>query len=182
MFGQQLARYGMKMKSRFSLFDYTVTITRKQKYLIVGSPEFGFQVASHSLDLGQASPAQIGEAVMRVFDNINAKLHQLDLSGESHPEPLRAKGAHFLISRERVPIRDAAKMLGLSRSTLRRMARQNDIECERTPGGHLRFSLEALSDYLLKQQDGRYRHPLDVTASSGGSPDSVRTADGPRAA
>jgi excisionase family DNA binding protein len=130
---------------KYSVFDYTVTLSRKHRYLVVGSPEFGFQIASTCLDLGQASAENIGKAVLRVLGNISYRLQELNLSGESHPEPLK----HYrLLSRDVVSASEVIKILGVSRPTLRRMVSTGRLKAQKTPGGHLRFSLDAISEYL----------------------------------
>lgn len=93
-----------------SLFDYTLTLTRKYRYLVVGAPEFGIQLSSSFLDAEELSPEAIGRTV---------------------PGILRA---------------------------------------ERTPGGHLRFSIEALSEHLARRE----------ISSRAAAPTPPR-ADGPRA-
>lgn len=87
----------------FSVFDYTITISRKHRYLVVGSPEFGFYVASTCLGQDQVSPTAIGESVIRVFEHINARLHELALSGEPRPKPIRKKRLAQVLSEEDIP-------------------------------------------------------------------------------
>ncbi len=155
-FGQQLARYGMKMKKRYSPFDYTITINRKDRYLVVSSPQFGFQVATGQLDLRHASPEGIGEAVIRVLASISQRLRNLELCGEAHPEP---KKPAEILGGGIVSISEAAKLLGIHPATLRKAAREGWIRSKKTPGGHLRFSLEALASYLAAEG----RNPSEVT-------------------
>jgi excisionase family DNA binding protein len=135
------------MKRKFSIFDYTITISRRHRYLVVGSPEFGLQVATSCLHLDQLTPESIGQAVLTVLSNINSKLFELDRSGSSPPKPLRAQ----LLSRQLLPSSAAARALGVSPATLRKMAEEKRIEHERTAGGHLRFSLEALANHLDRE-------------------------------
>lgn len=51
--------------------------------------------------------------------------------------------------------REAAAYLRVSLSTLRRMERQGRITALRTPGGHRRFSLEALNTCLSQNPPAR---------------------------
>jgi excisionase family DNA binding protein len=44
--------------------------------------------------------------------------------------------------------KEAADYLGVSLVTLRRMEKQGALSPYRTPGGHRRYSLEMLEDYL----------------------------------
>ena len=47
-----------------------------------------------------------------------------------------------------VRAREAAAYLGVSLVTLRRMEKQGVLSPYRTPGGHRRYSLEMLEEYL----------------------------------
>jgi len=47
-----------------------------------------------------------------------------------------------------VRAREAAAYLGVSLVTLRRMEKQGVLSPYRTPGGHRRYSIEMLEDYL----------------------------------
>jgi hypothetical protein len=87
-------------KKSYSIFDYTVTISRKHRYLVVGTPEFGFYIASSVLDQERVSPKAIGECVFRVFEHINARLHQLASQGEPSPRPLKKKRLIDVLSNE----------------------------------------------------------------------------------
>jgi excisionase family DNA binding protein len=44
--------------------------------------------------------------------------------------------------------KEAAEYLGVSLVTLRRMERQGALSPYRTPGGHRRYSVQMLEDYL----------------------------------
>lgn len=155
----------MKPAERYSPLDYTITITRKNRYLVVGSPEFGYQIASEVVNLdGTTSPQTIGGAVLKVMNHIHHRLLQLDTEGQPHPEPIQKKRIDRLKSREMLACKAAAKALGVSRATLRRMVYAGKLEAERTPGGHLRISLEALSDYLSHQATRNPAAPAALAA------------------
>jgi excisionase family DNA binding protein len=51
---------------------------------------------------------------------------------------------------------DAAEYLGVSIVTLRRMEKQGALAPYRTPGGHRRYSIQMLEDYL----EGSRRYPI----------------------
>ncbi len=129
----------------FSVFDYTVTLTRKHRYLVVSSPEFGIQIASNYVTLDALSPEEIGMSVLQLIRQMDMRLHQMHLRGETAPKPLRARGVHSLLDREYLSSREAAKALGVSTATLRKMVKAGTLRAEKTPGGHLRFSLDALA-------------------------------------
>jgi excisionase family DNA binding protein len=131
-----------------SIFDYTITVTRKNRYLIVSCPEFGFKIASEPLGLDGLSPLAIGSSVLGAFEKIRARLHELDLRRESPPLPLSRRRISRLNRDELLSSREAARALGVSGKTLRKMVKQGLLRVHRTPGGHLRFSLDSLGDYL----------------------------------
>jgi excisionase family DNA binding protein len=129
----------------FSVFDYTITLTRKHRYLVVSSPEFGIQIASNYIDLDNLSAEEIGVSVLQLIRQMDVKLNQMHMRGDSAPKPLRARGVNALLDREYVSSREAAKVLGVSTATLRKMVKTGAVRAEKTPGGHLRFSVDALA-------------------------------------
>ena len=56
--------------------------------------------------------------------------------------------------------REAADYLGISVATLGRMDKEGQLVPFRTPGGHRRYSLTTLDEYL----EGSRRHPSAVTS------------------
>ena len=48
---------------------------------------------------------------------------------------------------ELLSVGDAARLLGVSKSTIRRWEKGNKIRSVRTPGGHRRFSASALKSF-----------------------------------
>jgi len=58
--------------------------------------------------------------------------------------------------------REAADYLGISVATLNRMGKEEQLVPFRTPGGHRRYSLTMLNEYL----EGSRRHPLAVISSA----------------
>jgi excisionase family DNA binding protein len=59
--------------------------------------------------------------------------------------------------------REAAAYLGVSLVTLRRMEKQGVLSPYRTPGGHRRYSLEMLEEYLENSR----RSPTEGKQSAG---------------
>ncbi len=56
--------------------------------------------------------------------------------------------------------REAADYLGISVATLNRMGKEQQLVPFRTPGGHRRYSLTMLDEYL----EGSRRHPPAATS------------------
>jgi excisionase family DNA binding protein len=134
-------------KRYHSTFDYSLVLSRKNRYLVVASPDFGYRVASIRLDLGQASAESIGNAVLAAWSRICQRLTELERAGASSPRPRRIA----LLGRDMLSTGEAARCLGLSPATLRRLARQGRVPSERTPSGHLRFALDELVGPSLSQ-------------------------------
>jgi excisionase family DNA binding protein len=132
-------------RRHFSVFDYTITLTRKHRYLVVSSPEFGIQIASNYVDLDNLSSEEIGMSVLQLIRQMDVRLNQMQLRGETAPKPLRARGVNALLDREYLSSREAAKVLGVSTATLRKMVKSGAVHAEKTPGGHLRFAVDALA-------------------------------------
>ena len=134
------------MKTRYSTFDYTLVVSRKNRYLVVGSPDFGHQIEAVRLDLGQISTEAIGRAVLVAWNHIARKLHELERRQEQAPKPRQISllTRHFLTSRE------AARLLGISVQSARKLARLGKIPAERTVAGRFRFPFDELSELLAQ--------------------------------
>jgi excisionase family DNA binding protein len=50
-----------------------------------------------------------------------------------------------MLDREYLSSREAAKVLGVSTATLRKMVKTGALRAEHTPGGHLRFAIDSLA-------------------------------------
>jgi excisionase family DNA binding protein len=142
-------------------FDYTVSFSRRNRYLVAECPELGFQVSGGALRLDQLDAAAIGQVVLRVYERIHARIAHAQAAGESLPCPdsaARRRGGRidFLRSRE------ASRALGVSSSTLKRMVREGEIEAHRTQGGHIRISLHAISEYLARKQERHGESRVDA--------------------
>lgn len=137
--------HSSQSQRHFSVFDYTITLTRKHRYLVVSSPEFGIQIASNYVDLDNLSSEEIGMSVLQLIRQMDVRLNQMHLRGEKAPKPLRARGVNALLDREYLSSREAAKVLGVSTATLRKMVKSGSVRAEKTPGGHLRFATDALA-------------------------------------
>jgi excisionase family DNA binding protein len=59
-----------------------------------------------------------------------------------------AGGSEDAITTDAITTGEAAKLCGLSRSTLRRAVAAGHLSAWRTPGRHLRFSRQACIDFL----------------------------------
>ena len=53
--------------------------------------------------------------------------------------------------------REAARHLGISLPTLARIEKRGDLSPYRTPGGHRRYSIEMLEEYLENSRCNRSR-------------------------
>jgi excisionase family DNA binding protein len=135
----------------YSVFDYTVTIRRKHQYLLVSCPELNLSISSQDLHLTQVSAEKIGETVLRLFEKINSTLLHQSHFGKSIPIPLGIRGAN-IISCGNFTVRDAARVLGISPSTLKLWVKKRTISYSRTPGGHLRFSIDSIAQLLVENE------------------------------
>jgi excisionase family DNA binding protein len=137
---------------RFSAFDYTITLTRRSRYFILECPELELKHSGEELRIDHASSEAIGNAVLCLLGKVRSRLTRHELAGENPPLPLSRRRVSPFTRRDLLSTRDAARALGFSASTLRRMVRAGLIHVERTPGGHLRFGIEALSEFLFREQ------------------------------
>lgn len=67
--------------------------------------------------------------------------------------------------KQEVPIGEAARILALSIDKVRELADSGELECQRTPGGHRRFSPGALEAFRASRRRERARPPRSGQAS-----------------
>jgi excisionase family DNA binding protein len=74
------------------------------------------------------------------------------------------------------PIGTAARLIGVSASTLRDLERQGKLECTRTPGGQRRFSGSEL--LRLRDRPTHPKKPVPPTSPSAANPEDVKARAG----
>ncbi len=60
-----------------------------------------------------------------------------------------------------LPLGKAAALLGVHTMTLRRWSDSGRFPSYRTPGGHRRFALDDIQNYLLRQRGGSHSDEVD---------------------
>jgi len=78
---------------------------------------------------------------------IELRLNRLTLEGKDHPTPTKWRRQVLSPAEKRVGIREAAGLLGISESTVRRLGNDGKLLFSLTPKGHRRFSLCALEEF-----------------------------------
>jgi len=85
---------------------------------------------------------------------------------------LREGGEMKEADRRLLNAKEAARYLGISLVTLRRIEKRNDLSPYRTPGGHRGYSIEMLEEYLEKSRK------LYITDTDTGPGASIRKPKG----
>jgi excisionase family DNA binding protein len=127
---------------RPSVFDYTLTVSRKNRYLVVRSPEFELQFANPELQVDRLNAEAIGRAILQAYDGVRRKVQEFEVAKTELPRPLRLRGRRPIT--DWMTVSDAARRLGVSTATIRRMVGRGTLEGVRTQGGHFRFKPEAV--------------------------------------
>jgi len=137
------------MKSRAvrrSAFDYPVAISRRGRYLLVSAPDLGLHAGTQCLLLDRLDPSQLGQAVLGIYERVRSELDRITVRGDRPPAPLEL-GRNGTLS-----VTQAARALGVTPFILRKLTASGGIGCTRTPGGHRRYTVEALSLYLAARE------------------------------
>lgn len=136
------------MKQNFSVFDYSVVVVRKNRYLVLSCPELGIQISSDPLDRLRAE--NLGNAMIQLFGKISERLHNhsptSQFAGRTVPAPYLRSVLRSPPNQDRLSTKKAAQLLGTTVRELRARVARGEIQVSRTPGGHLRFSLSALAE------------------------------------
>lgn len=81
----------------------------------------------------------------QVEHEIQSRLKTIEAQGEEPPTPKKWRDVVNPVPKDLIGIDEAAALLNVSASTLRR---NKEIPCHETPGGHRRYSIKELKTYL----------------------------------
>lgn len=141
-----------------SVDEYSVQIKIFKDYMLVTSQEFPeIQISAGSLRAPPSSSEavsalSIGRAVLRGFACLKEKMTEIERvrggEGEESGSPFKPRHAPSIRSTRFLSIGKAARLLGVSPSSIRRMISQGVLRSEMTSGGHRRFDEREIFKFL----------------------------------
>ena len=78
--------------------------------------------------------------------------YRLTAEGKDHPVPKKWRTQLIAAAEKRVGIREAAAPLGISKSTVGRLADEGKLAFSHARKGHRRFSIDVLESYALENK------------------------------
>ncbi|MGZ3775991.1 MAG: MerR family transcriptional regulator [Bdellovibrio sp.] len=137
---------------KISAFSYPIIIKEELGEIIISAPDWGIFVAVSLPPSGGVSSklaAQIAFSYVKVVSKIILQAKSKEKNKKPLPKPSRTQD---LFNFERVeekkfsPI-EVAKILGMSKNTVRRGMDSGKIPCIKTPGGHRYMSETQLEEF-----------------------------------
>jgi len=150
----------MKAKGKKTVASYPLQIRVINSYLVIVSPEWNIQISagsflSNPLDESAIHVDSIGRAVLKVLIEVQRKLDEYQSQGKSLPCPQRGipSEINFQNRGNLMTIKEAASFLKISQGTLRRLSSKRIFKVKNTPGGHRRYSLQELENFIELQNN-----------------------------
>lgn len=130
----------------FKAGQYSVLLRIINGYLVASSPEFGITVTKRFDEIRKMEEA--GKVYFDVLKKITEEVDRRKLKNERLPEPRKALD---LVPKGEPPslsVTDVAKILQVGPDTVRRLADNRKLKCSMTPGGHRRFKVSEIENYV----------------------------------
>lgn len=132
-----------------TISSYALTVKIVHHYLVISSEEWDIQIVAGSLSsypgMQKLTSVSIGQAVLKAFSEIQNKMEGLEKNKLPRP---KVPGSRNQLT---LKIGDAARILGVSPGTVRRLTQRGRLKQTVTPGGHRRYSLDDLRTFLENQ-------------------------------
>lgn len=130
---------------RASVFSYPVVIKREMGVLMVQAPDFGLFVAvdfptENGFSIKMA--AQVAHAYVKLIRKMNTAMKAKQDSHIPLPKPSTTREIFNFEADSEIsfsPV-EAAKIIRVSKNTIRRALDRGLIKCMKTPGGHRRLT------------------------------------------
>ena len=140
-----LAPLPEQKKRRYEPHHYMLCVIHEYGYRRIFSPDFDFHFTVPTEDDPERWTAMI---LHQAEAEIACRLTRLTESGQHHPTPKKWRSEVVSPSQKTLSIQEASKILGVSESTVRRLAKDGTLPYSQTRRGHRRFSMQEIQEYL----------------------------------
>ena len=134
-------------KRRYEPHHYMLCVIHEPGYRRIFSPDFDFHFTVPTGDNPQRWTAM---TLDQAETEIACRLLRLSESGKPHPTPKKWRNEVISSSQKTLSIQEASKILGVSESTVRRLAKDGTLPYSQTRRGHRRFSMQEIQEYLYR--------------------------------
>lgn len=142
------------MKKTTTPFDYPIVIRQNMGFLTITVPDLNIVMAEEIPITGKLQKnflikvaKSVGLAWLKVDKQIKRKQARL-----RKPSPTK-RIMSPLFKNKPINTPEAARILGVSENTLRRMVKRKEISCVKTAKGHRRFTESTLKKWIQKSQN-----------------------------
>jgi excisionase family DNA binding protein len=146
--GSPITKPPTSARKKFRPEQYMLCMISEGNNRRVFSPDFEFHFAVPSSD----DPYRWTTLTLQQAEKeIELRLARLSADGKDHPVPKKWRTHLMPAPEQRIGIKEAAMMLGISESSLRRLADEGKLPSSRTHKGHRRFCVDALVAFQKTQ-------------------------------
>lgn len=127
---------------------YGVVLRIINGYIVASSPEFGITVTKKFDDIRKMD--EIGRLYFDLLEKITNEIKMRTATNQAIPVIRRPQEVIPKNDPPTLTVRDVATMLETSQDSIRRLADQKIIKSSLTHGGHRRFRMSDVENYLSK--------------------------------
>ncbi len=140
------------MKKSLSPFDYPVVIRQNLGFITISVPDLNIIMTEEipvTKKLEKNFLIKIAKTVGMAWVKVSHQIHRKQTRTRLPSKTREILSPRF--KHEPVKIADAARIIGVSQNTLRRMVKRGQIGCVKTARGHRRFTESSLNKWLENQ-------------------------------
>lgn len=142
------------MAKRHALLEYPVIIRQHMGYIVFSVPDLQINTVAESPTDGKLSSAyvtKLARTLAKTWITGSARLSAFARAGKSQPEVSSLKSLLAESEEQSFTPPQAAKILGLSVNTVRRMADSGRLKAKTSDGGHRKISEATIQAYLASK-------------------------------
>jgi len=128
---------------------YPIVIKQVLDSLVISCPDLDITLSvSIPEKLDKDFVYNVGRRIVDLWARTEEKLSNFDSAKMKPPTPSSIKGSVTLPRDHELTLPEAARQIGVSENTLRRMIKRGSIKSRFTDGGHRRISENEIREYL----------------------------------
>ncbi len=139
------------MKKRLSAFDYPIIVRKNLGFITISVPDLNIVMTEEipiTKKLEKNFLIKIAKNIGLAWVKVSHQIHRKQACRRLPSKTKNILGPRF--KDKPLKIAEAAKVIGVSENTLRRMVKRKQISCVKTAKGHRRFTEASLKAWIEK--------------------------------